>query len=131
MPTIACPKCGSRDLRYSRLLTVSERLQSWFGVRPLRCRDCRLRFITRTWRLSSIRYARCPSCWRMDLALWNEKDCHVRSLQRLALRLGAKPFRCEYCRINFVSFRARLERFTFRRWERMEKAGEHEPVSSD
>jgi hypothetical protein len=33
------------------------------------------------------------------------------------MRLGARPYRCEYCRINFVSFRRRLEKFSFRRWK--------------
>ncbi len=36
----------------------------------------------------------------------------------LRLSLGAKPFRCEYCRINFASFRRRREKFSFRRWNR-------------
>jgi len=67
----------------------------------------------------------------MDLALWSIKDAHVTAWKAFLLRLGAKPFRCEYCRINFVSFRARLERFTFRRWAKMQNAAEQDPVSSD
>ena len=117
---LSCPSCGSRNLRYSRFRDRLERLRSLAGVRPLRCRDCRTRFTERTWRITSIRYARCPRCWRMDLSTWSEGDYYTPLLRRLALRLGARPWRCEYCRCNFVSFRARRERFTFRRWVRQE-----------
>jgi hypothetical protein len=109
--SLVCPKCGSRNLRYSRLRTFSERCGSWFGVRPLRCRECYLRFIERTWRLSSMKYARCPRCWRMDLSRWSTKDYYTKFLTRLLLRLGANPYRCEYCRVNFISFRKRKERY--------------------
>jgi predicted Zn-ribbon and HTH transcriptional regulator len=118
---ITCPNCGSRNLRYSRFRSFSERGWSWLGIRPLRCRDCRLRFIDRTWQLSDLRFARCPRCWRMDLALWNPKDAHISMFMAIRLGLGAKPYRCEYCRVNFVSFRARHERFSYRRWAKMKK----------
>jgi hypothetical protein len=118
---IACPNCGSRNLRYSRFRHFTERLWVWLGIRPLRCRDCRYRFVDRTWRFSHWRYARCPHCWRMDLSLWNEKGAHIGWFSAWRLKLGAKPFRCEYCRLNFVSFRGRHERFSFRRWERNRK----------
>jgi hypothetical protein len=89
----------------------SEKLWRWAGVHPLRCRECRTRFVDRTWRLSSLNYARCPNCWRTDLARWAEQD-HAASLwQRLLLRVGAKPYRCEYCRKNFVDFRPRRTRY--------------------
>ncbi len=122
---VACPVCGSRHLRYSRLVNFNERLGSLVGVRPLRCRDCRTRFIDRTWRLANIRYARCPRCWRMDLNLWSRRDYRVRVWQAFMLQLGARPYRCEYCRCNFVSFRPRKEKFTFRRWK---KGGPAAPV---
>jgi hypothetical protein len=118
---IACPKCGSRDLRYSRFHDFAERLWVWLGIRPLRCRDCRFRFIDRTWRLSHLKYARCPRCWRMDLSLWSEKDAHISAFAATRLSLGAKPYRCEYCRLNFVSFRQRHERFNFKRWAKNRK----------
>ena len=37
---------------------------------------------------------------------------------RVALKtaLGANRWRCEYCRLNFASFRDRKEIFTFSRW---------------
>ncbi len=101
-------------MRYSRLRSVSERCWSWFGIRPLRCRDCRMRFLERTWRIMNMRYARCPLCWRMDLARWSENDYHVPLVKKILLRIGAKPYRCAYCRVNFVSFRRRLHRFRSR-----------------
>ncbi len=114
---LACPYCGSRHLRYAHRRNLSEQLWSLAGVRPLRCRDCRKRFVDRTWRFSSVRYARCPNCWRMDLNTWRVADHHASGGQLLLMRLGARPYRCEYCRINFVSFRRRLEKFSFRRWK--------------
>ena len=113
---VECPLCGSRDLRFSRRLSPTQRLWSLTGIRPLRCRHCRGRFTARTWRLSSLMYARCPKCWRMDLNFWSRKDYYARFFQRLFLRLGAHPYRCEYCRHNFVSYRALKEKFTFKRW---------------
>ncbi len=119
-----CPKCGSRDLRYSRRRTAGERVRSWIGVRPLRCRDCRHRFVERTWRLSSLKYARCPNCWRMDLNSWSTESYRPTWMDSLLLGLGGRPYRCEYCRINFVSFRAWRERFTFKRWKKRRQASE-------
>ena len=123
---IACPNCASRNLRYSRTRNSTERFWRWTGVRPLRCRDCHCRFVDRTWNISDLRYARCPKCWRMDLSLWDEKDWHVGTFMSLQLRMGAKPYRCEYCRVNFVSFRLRHERFSFNRWQKMRQAAERE-----
>jgi hypothetical protein len=119
---IACPRCGSRNLRYARLHNFGERCWSWLGIRPLRCRDCRLRFVDRTWRLTHWRFARCPRCWRTDLALWSEHGAHLSLFAEVCLKMGAKPFRCEYCRINFVSFRQRHEKFSFQRWAKLRKA---------
>lgn len=131
---LACPYCGSRHLRYAHRQNLSERLWSWVGVRPLRCRDCRKRFVERTWRLSSLRYARCPNCWRMDLNTWSVEDHHATGTQLLMLRLGARPYRCEYCRINFVSFRRRLEKFSFSRWKKRRRhsdSAEATPVRAE
>jgi len=113
---LKCPQCGSYDLRYARLRRPSERFWSWLGTRPLRCRKCRTRFIARTWRLENLRWARCPKCWRMDLSSWSEREYPVSALRRLLLALGAHPWRCEYCRYNFVSFRPRKE--GWRPWSR-------------
>jgi hypothetical protein len=37
---------------------------------------------------------------------------------RFRIAFGAKRYRCEYCRVNFVSLRPRKEAFTFRRWRK-------------
>ncbi|MGE5645867.1 MAG: hypothetical protein ACM336_08760 [Acidobacteriota bacterium] len=105
--SLLCPHCKSRNLRYARIRSFAERLGTLVGIRPLRCRDCRTRFIERTWRLSAIRYARCPRCWREDLTRWSLNDYCPPAGVRLLLSLGAHPFRCAYCRVNFVSFRRR------------------------
>ena len=60
----------------------------------------------------------------MDLALWTQEHAHIGMFTRLMLALGAKPFRCEYCRVNFVSFRLRHERFSFKRWSKHGKPAE-------
>jgi hypothetical protein len=86
-----------------------------------------VRFVERTWRLTSIKYARCPACWRMDLNTWSREDFHASTGQRLRMWLGGRPYRCEYCRVNFVSFRQRLEKFTFRRWAKRRKKAQEEP----
>jgi hypothetical protein len=125
---LACPKCGSRNLRFSRFLDFAERCQAWIGVHPLRCRDCRSRFVDRTWRLSSLRYARCPKCWRMDLNSWSRDSFRVPMRMLVLLALGARPYRCEYCRVNFVSFRRRFERFTFKRWKRRAEQQQQQTV---
>jgi hypothetical protein len=57
----------------------------------------------------------------MDLSLWSEKDAHLSAFAAMRLNLGAKPYRCEYCRLNFVSFRQRHERFSFKRWAKIRK----------
>jgi hypothetical protein len=85
------------------------------GIRPLRCRECRARFISRTWSLKSVFYARCPRCWRQDLSRWSEDFYDVPLRRRIAIAFGAHKFRCEYCRVNFVSFRPRLIAYRRRR----------------
>jgi len=127
---VRCPFCGSRNLRYAHRRDLSERFWSLIGVRPLRCRDCHKRFVDRTWRLSSIRYARCPNCWRTDLNTWSLEDHRASTGQALLLRMGARPYRCEYCRINFVSFRKRLESFSFRRWRARKRHAEGEAAEA-
>lgn len=53
----------------------------------------------------------------MDLNTWSRNDFHVSARMQILLGLGGHPYRCEYCRVNFVSFRTRREKFTFRRWK--------------
>ncbi len=89
------------------------------GIRPLRCRDCRTRFVDQTWNLSDLGYSRCPKCMRMDLSSWDERHYSPPNYMLLLLKLGGHPYRCEYCRLNFVSFRRLKEKFSFRRWAKI------------
>ncbi len=120
---VACPKCGSRFLRDSRVRSLKEALQKLWFVAPLRCKDCKTRFVTSTFILADMRYARCPLCYRMDLNGWTGNNYHPNWWTALKIHFGARRFRCEYCRFNFASFRKRKEAFTFKRWEKM-KAGQ-------
>jgi Zn ribbon nucleic-acid-binding protein len=82
----------------------------------LRCRNCRARFTAQVWRLSNVAYARCPKCFKMDLSVWEERHYVGPAYKILMLRLGAHPYRCEYCRLNFVAFRRRKTPFSWHQW---------------
>lgn len=113
----ACPKCGSRYLRPARPRSFSERLGKLHFVSPLRCLDCNKRFIGRTLVWEDLFYARCPICMRMDLNGWTGKTFTDPPFWvAVKVALGARKWRCEYCRLNFASFRRRKEVFTFKRW---------------
>jgi predicted Zn-ribbon and HTH transcriptional regulator len=122
--TVSCPDCGSRYLRASRCRSVRERMRTLLGISPLRCADCGTRFVARTWDLSVITHSRCPKCLRMDLNVWTDQQYWPGPLTKLKIKLGAHPWRCEYCRYNFASFRPRLERFSFNRWREKAQARE-------
>ncbi len=51
----------------------------------------------------------------MELSTWSEQFYLAPLGTRLYLRLGATPYRCEFCRCNFASFRPCKERFSWRR----------------
>lgn len=55
----------------------------------------------------------------MDLNQWTGKNYEPPFFTGLMCSLGANRWRCEYCRINFASFRKRKEVFTFKRWRNM------------
>ena len=83
----------------------------------LRCLDCGKRFIGPTFVWADLFFARCPACRRMDLNGWTGKNYDPPFWVRSKVALGAKKWRCEYCRLNFASFRKRKEVFTFKRWK--------------
>jgi len=120
--TVCCPQCGSRFLQVSPCRTLLEALRDLMGISPLRCGDCGTRFVARTWSLSAFTHSRCPKCLRMDLSIWTEKMYSPGPLQQLMMTFGAHPWRCEYCRHNFVDFRPRLEKFSFNRWKQRGQA---------
>lgn len=114
----SCPNCGSRYLNLAHFRSVAERLSALFGNRPLRCGDCHKRFIGQTFVWRDLLYCKCPRCFRMDLNTWREEHYQARGWKAFLLHFGGHRMRCEYCRLNFVSFRDRKERFTFHRWLR-------------
>src|ERR1700694_2204598 len=122
MEYMVCPKCAAKNVRTARVRTVVEWLQSFAGFCPFRCRACGHRFSAFVWNLSMWRYARCPKCLRIELSTWSEQYYNPPWTTTLLLRIGATPYRCEFCRCNFASFRACKERFSWRR--RKEQAAE-------
>ncbi len=125
--SVSCPHCGSRYLNLARLRSPSERVDALFGIRPLRCGDCRTRFVARTFVWRDFLFAKCPQCFRMDLNLWQAHHYTARGWMAFLLNLGGKRMRCEYCRLNFVSLRNRKEHFTFSRWTRQQAQRESNP----
>lgn len=115
-----CPTCGSRFLRPSRARDFGERWRSWFFVQPVRCKDCNTRFITDTLGLAYLRFSKCPKCERMDLNKWTGETFEPKGIMKLKVVFGANRYRCEYCRLNFASFRRRKEIFSFSRWKKIE-----------
>jgi hypothetical protein len=56
----------------------------------------------------------------MDLNAWTGKTyTDPPAWVAFKVALGAKKWRCEYCRLNFASFRNRKEVFTFSRWKKL------------
>ena len=128
---LACPNCGSRHLRPSHYRNSDERIKALFCISPVRCRDCRTRFVSRTVFPEEFFYARCPKCDRMDLNSWTGKNYTPRGWLKLKIILGAFRWRCEYCRLNFASFRNRKEAFTFSRWRKRNPDDVAEKPASD
>jgi len=116
---VACPECGSRFLKPEPAPSLKEQIRSLLGTSALTCADCGARFVARTWHPSWLRFARCPKCLRMDLNLWGDHMGFQSDFKKLLIHLGAHAYRCEYCRLNFVSFRKRKEKFRFDRWRRL------------
>jgi DNA-directed RNA polymerase subunit RPC12/RpoP len=123
---VECPNCGSRFLRPSRARSFAERLDFFKFIDHLRCLDCKTRFDAKTFSWSDIRYARCPICRRMDLNGWTGQNYVPPLLMGWKINLGARRYRCEYCRHNFASFRLRKEIFSFSRWKKRTQRMEEE-----
>jgi len=121
---LACPKCGTRDIRVSHSYGIGEQLRGLIGKYPLRCRRCNTRWETSVWEDGGWKYARCPRCYRQELATWSEQYYHAPLWTRILLRLGATPYRCAACRCNFASFRKCKERFAWRHKEQTPAADE-------
>jgi len=115
----SCPNCGSRFLRPSRGRGLTEQFLFLRNRTTLRCRDCKTRFIAPLIAWADLFYARCPVCRRMDLNGWTGKTYTDPPFWvKVKVTFGARKWRCEYCRMNFASFRRRKEVFTFKRWKK-------------
>jgi hypothetical protein len=102
---LACPHCGTREIKVSSGRGIGEIIKSLCGIYQLRCRRCRTRWETSTWADGAWKYARCPRCYRQELTTWSLKYYNPPSSTLLKLQLGAKRYRCAACRCNFASFR--------------------------
>jgi hypothetical protein len=111
---LACPSCGTREVRVSHPQGLGEYLKSLMGVSPLRCRRCQSRWETSVWSNGSWKYARCPRCYRQELTSFVTQRYHPTRWTRFLLRLGASPLRCPACRCNFATFRPQKGKFAWR-----------------
>jgi len=102
---LACPKCGTRDVRVSQLVGAVQYFKHFLGVSGLRCRRCDTRWETSVWANGSWKYARCPRCYRQELTKWRMQYYRPTGWTRFLLRVGASPRRCPACRCNFASFK--------------------------
>lgn len=125
-----CPACGTCDVRSARSHGFSEHLLEFAGIYPLRCKRCETRFRARVWSVSQVVYARCPRCFRTELSTWSEQYYNPTFGTKLKLRIGATPYRCEFCRCNFASFRACKERFSWRKYRRTH-GGQNTPADQN
>ncbi len=126
---IACPKCGTRDVRVSHRRSWPERLRGLVGFYPLRCRRCKERWETSIWDTTAWRYARCPKCYRQELTTWDEHYYNPPFGTKFSLAFGARRYRCAACRFNFASFKRRKARFERQHEERNPAVPSAEPTS--
>jgi hypothetical protein len=111
---LACPNCGTRDVRVSRPQGLVQHVKNFFGISALRCRRCSNRWETSVWANGSWKYARCPRCYRQELTKWTMQYYSPPRWTVFLLRIGASPRRCPACRCNFASFKPQKESFLWR-----------------
>lgn len=109
---LACPKCGSKDVRLSRRKGAVNKILRLLGRYLFRCDCCSQHFRANILSLRHMFYAKCPTCHRMDLGRWSREFYSPSFITRVMLALGARAVRCEYCRNNFWSFRLIRESFS-------------------
>ena len=117
---LACPNCGTREVRVSHVQGLAEYLMGLVGISPLRCRRCNRRWRTSVWSNGSWKYARCPRCYRQELTSWTMQHYNPPRWTRFLLRMGAKPLRCAACRCNFAAFKPRKGHFSWRHQTRID-----------
>lgn len=117
---LACPNCGTRDVKVSNPQGLVQYVKNFFGISPLRCRRCSNRWETSVWADGSWRYARCPRCYRQELTKWTKQYYNPPRWTRFLLRIGASPRRCPACRCNFATFKPARGSFEWRHQARGE-----------
>jgi hypothetical protein len=126
---LACPKCGTREVRVSHRNGLLEGIKGVLGVYPLRCRRCRHRWLTSAWAGGAWKFARCPRCYRQELTTWSEQYYRPSRFTVMLLRMGATPYRCAACRCNFASFKPCKEKFSWRHETKSPVAGEEAGIT--
>jgi hypothetical protein len=111
---LACPNCGTRDVKVSHPQGLVQYIKNFFGISPLRCRRCSNRWETSVWADGSWKYARCPRCYRQELTKWTMQYYNPPRWTRFLLRVGASPRRCPACRCNFATFKPARGNFEWR-----------------
>lgn len=99
-----CPRCQSNDCFRSHRRKWEYTL-SLLGIMPWRCVACRKRFYARRVPLWFLHHAHCPRCGNLELLIVRPHKLERHPLARLATLLGARALRCDYCRLNFASWR--------------------------
>ena len=128
---LACPNCGTREVRVSHRHGLLEAIKGLVGVYPLRCRRCRHRWLTSAWAGGAWKFARCPRCYRQELTTWSEQYYHPSRWTVVQLRMGAIPYRCAACRCNFASFKPCKEKFTWRHETKVVRRAENRPEEAE
>jgi len=128
---LACPNCGTREVKVSGHRGMGEILKSLLGIYNLRCRRCRTRWETSAWADGAWKYARCPRCYRQELTTWSLQYYNPPSSTMLMLNLGAKRYRCAACRCNFASFKPCRDKTIWRRREPGSGAGPQETKATE
>lgn len=108
---IECPECGSSRVKTVGMGGFRDFVLLLSGAYRFRCSHCTAKFYHRPLGPKSVTWAKCPKCLRLDLSSWDIRMYRAPFRVRLKLWLGAHPWRCERCRHNFASFRARKERY--------------------
>ena len=72
----ACPYCESSDVRFSHRAKIRERAASLFGIRPIRCRECRMRY------------------WQVHRHIWDGRLISL--LYLLFIRIASSPQRSPF-----------------------------------
>ena len=101
-----CRVSGVRNTRYSHFparIPSGSTLAELVGIYNLKCKRCNTEF--RGALVAPVPHLVVPAvprCYRTQLTTWDEKHYNPSTWTILKIRLGAKRYRCNICRCNFV-----------------------------